>query len=426
MVGWSLRGPLAAFLFLCCLSQVVTAAEVTVAQSLQVLATTGMDGTPAGFEKAEAAYKRAKRAAPDDGRVDYAWSLVLTKHRQFVDAADVLEISLTAKQVCLQAQSARIRATLKDRKFAQAVDELVELAELTGDLRLVHLGQEDRQATAAWIGRAAAFLAGPLADPEIGAIIERREAGIRAYLEGFQADYDRGKQELSLAHRELQDRLALSMAEAEERQSEAIRANGEKRAKLEDSYKAATTERSRAESIASETATDLKTTINSLERQFQNLLTAEKRVTEAIFHLEHEQIRLTNELTRLNLEHGRYPAAKQIYPMKIQETQIEIELMQTDLRNVRDEKAQLVSQAGTAQRDRFVTLSEQQKLEFQKTHDVARYQRLQRSLERDGKKIAASSPSREGPAQALRIRMQSWSTFDCRDPALELAQLAGL
>ena len=112
--------------------------------------------------------------------------------------------------------------------------------------------------------------------------------------------------------------------------------------------------------------------------------------------------------------------------MKIQETQIEIELMQADLQNIRNEKAQLVSQAGAAQKNRFATLSEQQKLDFQKTHDAAKYQRLQRSLEEDARKVAASFPAKAGRAQTLRLRMQSWSTFDSSDPALELAQLAGL
>lgn len=425
MAGWSLRGPLAAFLFLC-LSQVVTAADGTVAQSLQVLARDGMDGTPAGLEMAEGAYQRARRAAPDDGRIDYAWSLVLTKHRQFGEAAEVLEKALAAKQVCLQAQSARIRGTLKSRKFAQALDELVELAEQTGDLQLAHLTREDRQETAAWIGRATAFLAGPLGDPEVAALVGRRETAIRTYLGSWQADYDRGQQELSLAHREHQDRLSLSMAEAEERRSEALRGNQEKRAKLEEAYKSAATEGAKARNSASETATDLKTQIDSLEKQFKNLLTAEERVTDTIFHLEHELDRLVGELQRLHRDHGGYPAAKRIYPMKIQETQIEIELMQTDLQNIRNEKAQLVNQAGAAQKNRFATLSEQQKLDFQKTHDAAKYQRLQRSLEEDARKVAASSPSKAGRAHTLRLRMQSWNTFDPSDPALELAQLAGL
>ena len=425
MAGWSLRGPLAAFLFLYCLSQVVSAADGTLAQSLQVLAQQGMDGTPAGLKAAEAVYQRAKRLAPQDGRVDYAWSLVLTKHRQFPEAAEALEKGAAAEQFSLQARTAQVRSTLKSGKFTQAVEELIELAERTGDLELTHLSPEDRRATAEWIGRAAAFLGGPLADPELGGLIQRREAAIRTYLGSWQADYDRGKRELGVAHRTLQDRLSLLIADADDRKGNALRENEEKRSKLDDAYKSASTEGAKAHENVSERLADINTKIGSLEKQFTNVLATESQITESLYQLQMESMRLTGDLDRLNNYEG-YPAAKAIYAMKIQETQIEIELLQTDLGMVLNEKQQLLSQAGAAVRTRLATLSQQQQLEFQKTHDTATYQRLQRGLQENSKKVASSSSTKASRAQGLKVKMQSWSTYDPSTPASELARLAGL
>jgi len=401
------------------------AADDTLARTFETLAQAGLNGTAEGLVEAEAAYARAKRLAPDDGRVDYAWSIVLTRHRQLAEAEQAFEKALAAKQVCLPAQVARVRRTLKSRKYMQVAEELIELAELSGNTAQTQFTPDERRASAEWIGRVVAFLSGPLGDAELVAVVRRREPGLRSYLGEWQADYDRGQRELGLTHRGLQDKLSLVIAEAESQKAESLRTNQDKQAKLDDAYKSASSEGAKAHETVGERLADLNTRIGSLEKQFENLLTTETRITESLFQMQMELTRLEIDLQRLSNYEG-YPAAKRIYAMKMQETQIEIELLQTDLTMVWNEKQQLLGQAGSAVRTRLTALSQQQQLEFQKTHDSAKYQRLQRNLQEDAKKVASSSSSKAGRAQGLKNKMQSWSTYDPSTPATELARLAGL
>jgi len=430
MVGWSLRGLFWALTILCVVARSGAAAEDTLARSLAVLAEDGLKGTPEGLSAAEGAYQRAKRLAPGDGRVDYGWSLVLTKHRKFDDAAEAFEKSLAAPQLCLEARLAEVRSLLKTRKFSDALDRLIEAAELVADPQFTHFTPAERSAAAAWIGQVAAFLAGPLGDPEIAATVSRREPALIAYLGELRADFERGKRELSLEHRKLQDQLALAIDDAEDRKVDALRNNQGKLDKLDSAYKSLSTEGSKAQETANEKIADIESQLGSLETRYKAALAAESRLMESIVQININIVSLQRDLERFDRQNEertrQFPQTRAAYVQKIFEMQIELELLQTDLAVAQAEKDRVLNQAGATARARLTALSQQQQLELQKSQVAAKYQKTQRALQDENRKLAGTTTSRAGRAQGLRTKIQSWGSYDKTTPQSEFQLLLGL
>lgn len=430
MAGGSLRGLFAALMMLSWLTpRTGAAADDTVARSLEVLADQGLKGTADGLQAAEGAYQRAKRLAPGDGRIDYAWSLVLTKNRKFDDAEVAFQKSLAAPQLCLEARVAEIRSLLKTRKFAEAAEALIEAAELAGDPQLAHLTTAERSVAAAWIGQAVAFLSGPLADSDAAAILARREQALVAYLGELRADFERGKRDFSVEHRKLQEQLAVVIDEAEDQKVDAMRANQGKQDKLDSAFKSASTQGAKAEETAKERIADIDSKLGSLETRYKIALATESRLLDSIVQLNINLSGYQRDLDTVRRRGGQngrpLPQTEQFYLQKILETQLEIELLQTDLGLAQAEKERLQNQGNAGIKARMAAMSDQQQAELQKSKAAAQYQKIQRTLQDENRKLNGSSVSKTGRAQGLRAKIQSWSTYDKTTPQSEFALLLG-
>lgn len=431
MAGWSLRGLLAALLIFSSSSLAArsgAAAEETLARSLEVLADQGLKGTSDGLQAAEGAYQRAKRLAPGDGRVDYAWSLVLTKNRKFEEAETAFQKALGAPQLCLEARISQVRSLLKARKFAEATESLIEMAELAGDPQLAHLTAAERSAAAAWIGQAVAFLTGPLGDSDAASTLARREQALVTYLGELRPDFERGKQDFSVEHRKLQEQLTLALDDAEDQKIDAIRTNRDKQDKLDTAFKSASTEGAKVQETAKERLADIDSKLGSLETRYKIILATEARLLDSIVQLNINLAAYQRDLDRIIRQQqsgGRpVPETQGYYTQKILETQVEIELMQTDLAMAQAEKDRLQKQGNAGIRARMTALSDQQQADLQKSKAAAQYQKIQRSLQDENRKLNGSS-GKAGRAQALRTKIQSWSTYDKTTPQSEFALMLG-
>lgn len=428
MTSWSLRSSLVA-LSIVAWGASLRAADDTFAQSLATLGESGLAGTPDGLETAQGAYARAKRLAPQDGRVDYGWSLVLTKHRKFAEAAEAFQKSLEAPQFCLEARIAEVRSLLKSRKYTESLDRLIEVAEFVGDEEITHLTAAERSAAAAWIGLAASFLAGPLGDADLAVSLQRRRPALVAYVGKWKADFERGEHELSVEHRRLQDQLAEAIEEAEDKKIDMLRENEEKKTKLDSTFKNASTQGAKAQETSNERLADINSRLGSMETQYNTLLRTESRIAESIGQLNLTILSYQREIERIDNQSNSRPQIgnravdRQLYSQRILESQIEIELLQADLLGIVVEKDRLLKQAGTATRARMTALSEQQQLELQKSKTTAQYQKLQRTLEDQNRKLSETPGSRGGRAPGLRIKIQSWSSYDKTTPQSEFALL---
>lgn len=430
MASWSLRAS-SVVLSIAAWGTWLPAAEDTFAQSLSTLGESGLAGTPEGLEAAQGAYTRAKRLAPQDGRVDYAWSLVLTKHRKFAEAEEAFQKSLGAPQLCLEARIAEVRSLLKSRKYTESLDRLIEVAELVGDEQLTHLTATERSAAATWIGLASGFLAGPLGDDALAASLQRRRPALVAYVGKWKAEFEQGERELSAEHRKLQEQLSLAIGEAEDKKVDTLRENEEKRTKLDSAFKSASTQGAKAQETATERLADIDSKLGSMETQYKNLLKTETRLSDSILQLNLNVLSYQREIERIdNQSTPTLPGvnrglARQVYAQKIIEAQVEIELLQTDLLGVVAEKDRLQNQAGAAVRARMTALSDQQQLEMQKSKATAQYQKLQRTIQDESRKLAGTASSRAGRAPSLRMKIQSWGSYDKTTPQSEFAILLG-
>lgn len=432
MAGWSLRGPLAAFLLLCCASRIVSAEEGTFAQSLQVLANEGLTGTAEGLKTAEGAYHRAKRLAPGDGRVDYAWSIVLTRHRKFAEAETAFQKALEAAPVCLVAQTAQLRMRLRIRKYEEAVDQLADLAEMTGNTELKLISHPERQSAALWLGRAYAYLIGPLADPEIRRTVEHRQSALRSYLGGDLAKaFDKGRRELGLEHRKLQEDLALLFESAEDKKAEAVRAASAKLAQVEGTFKSASAAATNSQKTLEETVADLDAKLTGMQKQFTLLEDTERTLVMAVADLRATLLSIESDLDRTRYEAARSSrlrteTAQSVLLEKMNSISVELELTENNLMLVRNQKASLLRTASPLIQQRAQGQLAQHQVSGAASQSSANLQRWQKILQEQTRKAAETPVERTGRLPAMQMRMRSWGTYDRKTPAEELAAAVGL
>lgn len=409
-------------------AQSVLGADDSFIRALETLIASGMKGTAEGFRDAENAYQRARRLAADDGRVDYAWALVLTRHRKFDEADEASRKAIGAKQTCLAAHTARLRDRVRNRKFDEAIDMLTELAELAGDPSQAHLTAKERSGAARWLGRVFAFLTGSLGDPEIAAAAQRRERAIRTQLAALETAFDEGMQSQSLEHRKLQDEMTELMASAEEKRTEALRAGNEKLAKVENDYRSASAEASSTQRNLKESAADLEAKLTGMQKQYAKLVETEQTLTLSIAGLEQSVIALNIDLDRIRraaIDNPRLNTANAefVIGQRISQAGIELELTRNSLTLVQGQKDSILRTATGLFQQRMASRSAQQQLSGASAQLSANLQRWQKTILEQSKKISQTPVEKTGRVTAMRMKIQSWGTYDRNDQAVELAAL---
>lgn len=423
MTGPSTIRAFAALLCITVASSSYADAPTPLARELTVLADQGLRGTPEGFQAAERAYQNARRLAPDDAGVEYAWSLVLTKNRKFEQAESSFQKALTASPPYLPARVADIRTKLRQRKLTEAAEQLVDLAELIGHSPAEVIPVEDRRQAAVWMGSFVEYLKGPAGDAEVAQFVSRRIPSVSTYLEEYREQVASGQAAVGRAQRQLQDQLQTVLDESSTAKTEALRREIENKDKLERDYRDAQKDQASAKKLVEEGAADLDAKLSAFEKQLTSMQETEKKLSDAILNLSFEMNALQRDLDRLQRYEG-YPAAKQIYADKIAEKTAERELLRTDLLSLHATHDQVSRRAQQVLEQRSTVYGYQNQLANKSVRVSAQYERLQKLARTQLREVQASTPGNSGRALALRNKMQSWSSYDSFDASAELSALA--
>lgn len=424
MTGSSMIRALAALLCTAVAALSHADAPTPLAREMAVLAEEGLRGTPEGLKAAERAYEKARRLAPDDAGIEYAWSLVLTKNRKFEQAEESFQKALAASPPYLPARVASIRNKLRQRKLTEAAEQLVDLAELIGHAPAEAIPVEDRRQAAVWMGSFVEYLKGPAGDADVAQFVNRRIPSVSSYLEEYRDQLASGQTAVGRVQRQFQDQLQTVLDESSTAKTEAMRREVENKDKLERDYRNALKDQASAKKLVEEGAADLDAKLGALEKQLTSIQETERKLSDAILNLSYEMSALQRDLERLQRYEG-YPAAKQIYADKINEKTAERELLRADLMSLYATHDQATRRAQQLLEQRSTVYGYQNQLANKSIRVSAQYERLQKLARTQLKEIQTSAPSSSGRAQALRNKMQSWSTYDSLDASAELSALAG-
>jgi hypothetical protein len=416
----------AAFLIFLC-GPAWSADRGAVTRELTTMSAEGFLGTPAGFANAEKAYKRAKALAPQDGRVEYAWSLVLKKHFKAADAAEHLELAASAEELCLAARGAIVRQQLRLKTGDELFDSIVTLAELTGDSDNAASSAERKQASNL-IGRMVEYLQAASGDGDAAQQMRHRETAVRGYLSKFESDYSAGRATASAEIREMQNQIESAIADAAGKKIDKLRDADQRLRTEEDKYKTEAEKATQSRDVSSERLADVEAQLTSLDKQFRTLVASESKLNSAIIDLTVEQQKLANDLNRISTSAraNEYPAAKRIYLQQIDGMQIEIELLRTDLGSVMFEKDRVLKQAQTAMQAWSLVTAQQNAADQANAKQSAQFQRWQRNIKEQSRKTAAVPAEKTARVDGLRRKLQSWSTYDKVTPQAEFESLLSL
>lgn len=177
---------------------------------LRALLDLGLKPNRKQVAEAESRYEALHRARPEDPRVDFAYSLVLARMMQPVEARKALEAAAARPEPYWPARQLLIRELVKLRKFQEAGEQLTGLArELSND-------DSEAPAIAQWMGRVVACVMGPVGSRESREQFQYLDVHLRTSLPAvLLAAYDRGFQRLELEVDDLRASIELVQMQSE-------------------------------------------------------------------------------------------------------------------------------------------------------------------------------------------------------------------
>jgi hypothetical protein len=110
------------------LANLTTAAGAELNASLASLFELGTTATPSAFTAAHSRFERLQHSRSDDRRIDYAYGVVLIGQHKYADALPLISRYLETGRGEPHAYCAKIWALLQMRRYADVLDESVELA----------------------------------------------------------------------------------------------------------------------------------------------------------------------------------------------------------------------------------------------------------------------------------------------------------
>jgi hypothetical protein len=117
----------------------------------------GAKNTPPAVQAARAQYEDLKRISPRDPRLDYAYGVVLLNQHRYADALPLVDKYLAENGEDRQAARVRLWALLQDRRYADALDQALALAERFPN-RPPAKGDEQHSETARFLGKVFGYL----------------------------------------------------------------------------------------------------------------------------------------------------------------------------------------------------------------------------------------------------------------------------
>ena len=182
-------------------------------------------------------YETAQRLQPFDPRPDYAWGLVCLKRQANDDARQALATALQQPAALGPAGcQAAIRVLVQQGQYDQTLDALAAYGRALGQPKLLPLGVEQRQQSAAWLGRMMAYLALPTVCPaKLRERLTATEQALAASLGGeLQPVYLQGKRQLTADVQKEQEAQGLKAEAKDEKEVEKAEAKAVREAVLKE------------------------------------------------------------------------------------------------------------------------------------------------------------------------------------------------
>ncbi len=164
----------------------------------------GTKNTPPALAATKSQYEQLKRGNPKDRRIDYAYGVVLLNQHKYRDALPLLSRYLETGGADLNAYRAKIWAQLQDRKYADALDEMVALGKRLHRDPNAQIETSCAE-TARFIGAVFAYL--ELARPgtvETASASKRRTAVLAQLSDRYSPAFDEGRNQVAARLGELQ------------------------------------------------------------------------------------------------------------------------------------------------------------------------------------------------------------------------------
>ncbi len=383
----------------------------------------GFASKPSRLKVAEGHYQAARRVRPDDPRLEYAYGLVLMKNLKHSAAIAQFRAAAQGDVPYLPAARAGIRETIRRKKYATALKELVALAEIVGAAQGPQPSPADRIETARWMGLAVGFMTGSQVSESIRERAAAADAVIQQRLrEDCQDHYELGKKDVLIIESQLlvEQQTAESSAKLKQqaKQTSAAARRQDYQARREeflgtkekwDAWWADTSSEldSRLDQLAdafdalSDSATSLAESIRETEldlRRSQNLANIQGAANaQGAGEASGGNFRVTRGLTRQVIERSRE------YDQYV--TEYWNTLAQRE-RTARQAQVLLKQRTAAEQRYRRATGAVAKQVERVQQWDA----RVKRSME-----DAAKAPPSSRRAKAVAKRSQSFSTYDTFD-----------
>lgn len=379
----------------------------------------GFAGAPGSLEAAEQHFLAAQRLRPDDARLKYAYGLVMQKNLRHTDAVAHFAAAAKGDPPYLPAVRATLRETIRRKKYADALEQLVDLSESLD--KTPGATADDRHETARWMGRVIGFLCAPHASDKTRKQTQQADAAIRQRLAQQTLDhYDLGQQDVRVIEGELQ--LEQQSAEQSARLDHQV---AEKEADARrDAYRARQEElldtREKWNDWFADTSRELDTQLDQLGDRFDTL---NRSVTSLIESIQAAQLDLKRLQTLADLRARQRPGSGRPVVGLPPPGSLEAELL------ARSQELNLyVNELTAAMKQRELTARQAQQLLAQRAAAERKYrdatgtvaQQVSRVKKWDERLKTAMDQEKNSPLSSRKLRSlanrsQSFSTYDSFD-----------
>lgn len=201
-----------------------------VAAEVHELLDVGWERTTEARGAADEIFKKAHRIAPADGRLSYAYGLVLLKQRRYREAREHFAEAIASDPADLPAWRAGIWTLMLLKQFPQAAVQLEGLGAALPPEDAAEEIEAPRRATARFLGRMFGFLEGPAGKAAREEVVARHRDAILKQLTAARRDeFEAGRKAVLdqydafvLGHDEERDDARAGQVEAQARQEERI------------------------------------------------------------------------------------------------------------------------------------------------------------------------------------------------------------
>jgi hypothetical protein len=260
----------------------------------------GFAGNSTALKAAERHYQAARKLRPDDPRLEHAYALVLLKNFKHSEAVSQFRQISRTDPAYLPARRAIIRETIRVKGYAQALDDLVALADVVGKPQAPPAEQCE---TARWMGLALGFLSSPEVSENVRNRALTADAAIRQRLrKELEEHYDIGRQDVLVIEADLKVEEQTAEVSAKLIHQSRHEASAARRESYQARREALLETREQWDAWFADTTRNLDTQLDQLADTFDTLTGSATSLAESIQTTQLELMRLQ---TVTNLRAGR-------------------------------------------------------------------------------------------------------------------------